>query len=216
VSYSVDLFWSFRSPYCYLALDRLLAIHRDYAVEVNVRPIYPIAIRVPDHFKKISPLYRAYHTMDSKRLAEYLGIPFRRPLPDPIVMDIETGDIADDQPYIFPLTRLGMAAAMAGEGLPFIDRVSRMIWDGSVDGWNEGDHMDTAIRAAGLDPATLREEAEDNAKTMDDMIEGNQDAHAAAGHWGVPTFAFRGEAFFGQDRIDMLLWRMKQAGLKAR
>ena len=38
----------------------------------------------------------------------------------------------------------------------------------------------------------------------------------AAGHWGVPTMVFEGEPFFGQDRIDLLVWRMKQKGLRGR
>ncbi len=44
----------------------------------------------------------------------------------------------------------------------------------------------------------------------------NQKAHADSGHWGVPTMAFNGEPFFGQDRLDLLLWRLKENGLKAR
>ena len=48
------------------------------------------------------------------------------------------------------------------------------------------------------------------------MIEGNQKALEAAGHWGVPTMAFKGEPFFGQDRIDLLVWRLKQHGLAER
>jgi 2-hydroxychromene-2-carboxylate isomerase len=36
----------------------------------------------------------------------------------------------------------------------------------------------------------------------------------APGHWGVPTMVFEGELFFGQDRFDLLLWRMKQRGLE--
>ncbi len=40
-----------------------------------------------------------------------------------------------------------------------------------------------------------------------------QNALNAAGHWGVPTLVFEGEPFFGQDRIDMALWRMKQKGV---
>ena len=48
------------------------------------------------------------------------------------------------------------------------------------------------------------------------MIKDNEEAHRKAGHWGVPTFAFNGEPFFGQDRIDALLWRLEQHGLKRR
>jgi 2-hydroxychromene-2-carboxylate isomerase len=32
----------------------------------------------------------------------------------------------------------------------------------------------------------------------------------------VPTFAFENEPFFGQDRIDMLIWRMQSKGLTRR
>ena len=38
----------------------------------------------------------------------------------------------------------------------------------------------------------------------------------AAGHWGVPTMVFQGEPFFGQDRIDLLVWRFRQHGLRER
>ena len=37
---------------------------------------------------------------------------------------------------------------------------------------------------------------------------------ALAGHWGVPLFVFDNDPFFGQDRIDALLWRLEQHGLK--
>lgn len=84
MEFSINLFWSFRSPYCYLALDRLLALRQDQGVEIKVCPIYPIAVRKPDFFKTTNPLYRPYHTLDSHRVAESLGVPFRRPIPDPI------------------------------------------------------------------------------------------------------------------------------------
>ena len=37
-----------------------------------------------------------------------------------------------------------------------------------------------------------------------------------AGHWGVPTMVFADEPFFGQDRIDLLVWRLRQHGLRPR
>ena len=30
----------------------------------------------------------------------------------------------------------------------------------------------------------------------------------------VPTMVFQGEPFFGQDKIELLLWRMQQKGLE--
>ncbi len=32
-----------------------------------------------------------------------------------------------------------------------------------------------------------------------------------AGHWGVPLFVYRGEPFYGQDRMDQLIWRVERA-----
>jgi 2-hydroxychromene-2-carboxylate isomerase len=40
---SVDLFFSFRSPYSYLALPKTLELAADYDVTVNLRPVYPLA-----------------------------------------------------------------------------------------------------------------------------------------------------------------------------
>jgi 2-hydroxychromene-2-carboxylate isomerase len=41
-----DLFWSFRSPYSYLVTPRLIELEREYDVKTNVRPVYPIAVRI--------------------------------------------------------------------------------------------------------------------------------------------------------------------------
>jgi len=49
---SVDLFFSFRSPYSYLALPKTLKLIADYDVTVNLRPVYPLAVRVPGFFKR--------------------------------------------------------------------------------------------------------------------------------------------------------------------
>ncbi len=216
MSLSFDLFWSFRSPYCYLALPRILQIHKKYDVEVNVRPVYPMAVRSPDFFKRVHPSYRRYHLMDSQRVADYLGIPYRRPIPDPIVQDLETNEIDPKQPYIYRLTRLGTAAVLAGRGLPFLEQVSRLLWDGSVEGWDRGTHLADALARAGLDLAVLDRDMTEDPGRYDALIERNQNAHARAGHWGVPTTVFEDEPFFGQDRIELLLWKMQQHGLYSR
>lgn len=213
---SFDLYWSMRSPYCYVALDRVLDIYRTYDVEVELRVVYPIAIRDPGFFARAPAHYRPYHLLDAQRVAAFHGIPYRRPMPDPIVQVLETGEIADEQPYIRRLTRLAAAAAKQGNGLAFLDHVMRLIWDGRTDGWDQGTRLADAIAEADLDADALMRDVAVHPETLEDAIEANQAAHLKAGHPGVPLFVFEDEPFFGQDRIDILLWRMQENGLQKR
>ena len=210
---SIDIFWSFRSPYSYLATGRLVDLQARYALDVQVCPVLPLAVRTPEFFKRVNPLFPRYLVRDILRLGDFYGIPIRWPRPDPVVMSPD-GSYPPEQPYIHRLTRLGVAAAERGRGLPFLDEVSKIIWDGSVDGWNERDHLAAAAGRAGLELADLDEQIEKDPQHFDESIERNQQALEAAGHWGVPTMVFEGEPFYGQDRLDLLLWRLESAGLE--
>ena len=209
----VEIFYSFRSPYCYLLTERLVAMERDFDVAATVRPVYPIAVRDAEFFRRVDPLYRPYHLKDSARLAEFLGIPYRRPVPDPIVQDLESGAIAAEQPYIRHITRMAQAATDIGAGLAYSSAVMTLLWDGATDDWHQGDHLADACRQAGVDFAALDGRATREAAGLDAEIEKNQQAQRAAGHWGVPLMVFGGEAFYGQDRFDMLCWRLSESGL---
>lgn len=213
---TADLYFSFRSPYSYLAIGRYRELCETHDVDIALRPVYPIAIRDPDILFTGSPLAGRYIFMDAARSAQMLGIPYRWPRPDPIVQNLMTREIAAEQPYIYRLTRLGQAAAKRGRGLAFADEVSKIIWSGSTDDWHEGEHMAEATARAGLDLAELDAEVVAKAEQLDSEIAANEKALAAAGHWGVPTLVFEGEPFFGQDRIEMAKWRMEQKGLNPR
>jgi 2-hydroxychromene-2-carboxylate isomerase len=212
----VDVFWSFRSPYSYLATPRLVRLVADYDVDVTVRVVLPIAVRIPGFFDTVNPLWPPYLLRDTMRIAEYEHIPYGWPRPDPIVQDFATRQVAEEQPYIHRLTRLGAAANERGRGLPFVAEVSRVIWGGDVDGWHEGSYLSDAAGRAGLDLAELDAAIAKEPARYDAVIVQNQQALEAAGHWGVPTMVFAGEPFFGQDRIDLLVWRLKQHGLRRR
>jgi len=213
---TVDLYWSFRSPYSYLATPRLVEMERQYDMRVNVRPVYPLAVRSGEFFGQVNPLWIPYLMRDTGRIAEMLGLPYRWPRPDPVVVDRETRAATPNQPYIHRLTRLGCAAAEEGIGLPFLREVSHTIWCGAVDGWNEGNHLAEATKRAGGDLAKLDAKVSADPDKYEAIIQENQKAHQTAGHWGVPTMVFEGEPFFGQDRLDVLLWRMKTRGLRER
>jgi len=211
-----DLYWSFRSPYSYLITPRLVELEAEYDVTCRVRPVYPLAVRTPEFFQGRDPLWFSYLMMDTRREAEFLGLPFRWPRPDPVYMDMATGTYPKDQPHIHRLTRLGVLAAEAGQGLAFLQEVSTAIWSGQVDNWHEGDHLAEAAQRAGLDPKALFDRVEAESERLHAVIEENQMAQRQAGHYGVPMITFNNEPFFGQDRMDQFHWRLEQQGLSPR
>ena len=213
----IDLFWSFRSPYSYLATPRLVELAAKYDLAIHVRPVLPIAVRIDGFFDRVNPLWPPYLLRDCMRIAESLGMPFNWPRPDPIVQEFPSRKVAAEQPYIYRLTRLGALAAERGRGLGFLNEISRVIFGGTL-GWHEGTHLADAAARAGCDLAEMDKTiaAPAEAARLDAVIAENQAALEKAGHWGVPTMAFNGEPFFGQDRIDLLVWRLRQNGLEER
>ena len=212
---TAELYFSFRSPYSYLAVGRYRQLAEDFAVDIALRPVYPLAIRQPDFFERNHPNWLRYTMLDMMRVAQFEGIPFGPPRPDPIAQDFATRRIADEQPYIRRITRLGQAAARRGKSLAFAHEAAQLIWGGAA-GWHEGDHLAGAAARAGLGLPDLDAEVAAEPETLDAEIAANQQALEEAGHWGVPTLVFEGEPFFGQDRIAMARWRMEQKGLVPR
>jgi 2-hydroxychromene-2-carboxylate isomerase len=208
----IDVYWSFRSPYSYLVTPDLLRLRDDYDVDVCMRIVYPIAIRNPSLvFDPSNPNKSRYIVLDSRRRAEFLGMPFQLPArPDPIVQDPATLAVAAEQPYIHRLSALGVEAQRRGRGLEYVVEVSALIF-GGTEGWDQGEHLKDAVARAGLDLGELDAAIEGGDQLEE--VERNQQALTEAGHWGVPTMVLRDEPFFGQDRIDTLRWRLDQYGL---
>ena len=139
-------------------------------------------------------------------------MPNKWPSPDPIVQDLKTLRIADEQPYIFRLSFLGVEAQRQGKGIEFAKEVASVIFSGT-ENWHEGDHIKDATRRAGLDLEHMEEKIVGGADHANE-IKANQQSLESVGQWGVPTFVFQGEPFFGQDRADTLRWRLDNQGLK--
>ncbi len=208
---AIDVYWSFRSPYSYLVTPDLVRVREDFDVDVHMRIVYPIAIRDPSMLFDPSTRHKAmYIGRDSRRRAEFLGMPFAAPRPDPIVQDMASMTIAAEQPYIHRLSALGVEAQRRGRGLELVVEVAALIF-GGTEGWDEGTLLEDAVARAGLDLSEL-DAAIEGGDHLEE-VERNQASLAAAGHWGVPTMVLREEPFFGQDRVDTLRWRLNQYGL---
>ena len=218
----VDVYWSMRSPYCYISLDRVIALQKQYNLKMNFRPVWPIAIWDPDFFKGIKYMkYRVpYQDLDTARSAFFNNMPYMYPDPDPVEQEPNFGPVKPmpEQHNIKLLTYTAAGAAEMGNGWEYLNQVSRMMWNGTVRGWDKGTHLRDAIQRAGIDADALIADVKANPEKYHAMIDKNHkmQTEVLTGHTGVPLFVFNNEPFFGQDRMDQLIWRMKQYGLTER
>ncbi len=207
----LEIYWSFRSPYSYLAIDRLCAIRAAYEVDVTFRPVRPLAMREPDFFERGRKQFVPYLMRDYPREAERLGLPYGLPNPDPIKMDMTSGKVDPQQPLMTRLMALAIAACHHERGLEFARAMAARIWTGKV--WAEDAALAEAAAEAGLELAELERWASQHGDDIAKAIEANESAQLLQ-HWGVPLMVLDGEPFFGQDRLDSLEWRLGKLGLK--
>jgi 2-hydroxychromene-2-carboxylate isomerase len=189
----IQFFFSFRSPYSYLAAPRAFALSDRFDVDVEFRGVIPMAMR-----GQSVPVAKRLHTLrDVKREADRLGMPFG-PVHDPI------GDGA------LRCLLVAEHARDAGAGREFVLGASRAIWAQAVDV-----STDSGLRAvcerAGLEWGACRAALDDSA--LRERVDANTQMLGELGHWGVPVFAFRGELFWGQDRVDYVEAALQDAGL---
>lgn len=213
-----DLYWSMRSPYCYLVLDRILALNKHYNVKMNFMPTLPIAVKTGGF--PGAPWYRwNYDMIDQHRVAKRQGIAFRRPRPEVVIQDtwppysltlnILTGE--KNQPNVYLVSRCAAAAKLQDKGEEFVDHVSHMLWEGIVDNWP--DHLAEYMNRAGMDGEAVLADVHANPAKYDAVFAEVAEAKSKTGSGGVPEMVFRGEPFFGQDMFDSFFWRLAQNGL---
>ena len=213
----IDLYFSYRSPYSYLILPRMLKLKEKYDIEINFKVVYPIAIRMPEWFEGKNFFTFFFLKMIDMRLqAKKLGIPFTSKLkPDPIRQNIMTGKISSHQPYIFDICHLGQMAQIKGVGMEFAFEVSSLIF-GGVENWNTDENLSEAAKKVGLDLNQLRESVNVHEEEIIGQIKQNQVDQLNAGHHGVPLTVIGDKHFFGQDQFDKIMETLKEKGLKER
>ena len=213
----IDLYFSYRSPYSYLILPRMLELKEKYDIDINFKIVYPIAIRMPERFEgKNIFTYFFFKMIDMRLQAKKLGIPFTTKLrPDPIRQNIMTGKISNHQPYIFDICHLGQMAQIKGVGIEFAFEISSMIF-GGVEKWNTDENLSKAAKKVGLDLKQLRESVNVHEEEIISQIKQNQVDQLNAGHHGVPLTVIGDKYFFGQDQFKKIMKTLEENGLKER
>lgn len=205
---SVLFFASVQSPYCYFALDRLARIDRELA-PVDLRLVAPGVLRLAQVFRGRPAEEQAYFLHDVARTAAFLGLPYAEARPYPVAMRSGTlYEATEEQPRVALLHRLIHRASRQGRAMAAYTRAMALIWDGATPGWDKS----AAFRALQADyDAAGAPDAAEQAEIAAWLAE-NHAALRAGGHWGVPSFLHAGEIFYGQDRIDQLIWRLGRRG----
>ena len=127
--FSVDLYFSFRSPYSYFILPRIIELRDNYDVNINFKLVYPLAIREPNFFLgKNAFTYFIPKIFDYFLQAKKLGMKFKPPKPDPIKQIILTGKISNNQPLIFDLCHFGQSMCRKNLGIEFAYEISNLIF----------------------------------------------------------------------------------------
>ncbi len=178
----LEVFFSFRSPYSYLALDRLHAAYGETpAVELVLRPVLPMVTRG----LQVPEIKKLYIARDAHREAERLGVPFGR-IYDPL------GEGVERCLRLFHVTPVRDQLRMALAAY-------RLIWAEAEDltadaGWQkllERAGLSAEVGAQALSTEGWRDRVEANRAALDEL-----------GLWGVPCFSLGGEVAWGQDRLD--------------
>lgn len=189
---TLEFFCSLRSPYTFLAVDRVRRLAQHYGATLELKFVLPMVMRgLP-----IPAAKRFYILADAKREAIRHGLPF--------------GDVAD--PVGRPTER-GLAvlhrAIELGCGETFLESFLRGAFAEGVDAGRDGGLLRLASRA-GLAPSEVRDALAN--PSWREVAERRRNELLASGLWGVPTFRVNGlPAQWGQDR----LWAVEDALIRA-
>lgn len=193
---SLEMFFSFRSPYSYLAAERAIRLARHYKISLNLRFVLPMVMRG-------LPVPRAkslYIMKDCKREATRLDLPFGR-VSDPVGQPVERG------------LSLLPAAIKADKGEDYILSFLKGVWSEGIDAGTDGG-LSKLINRAGLSWKEMKSHL--NNPQWREEANMNREAMFALGLWGVPSFKFGNISTWGQDRLWVIereiLKKIKEAG----
>lgn len=191
----IDVLWSARSPYSYLAMKPLSDLAKKYHLNLNYKIILPMVMRG----MKVSLEKRTYITKDCKRIADQNGIPF--------------GNIVDP---------LGYAVERCYSLYPFAkrhDKEEKYLWAFAESVWANGKHgyleknLKNIIESIGLSWNDAKKELD--SENWKNEVEKNKETLFKLGKWGPPTIILKNKegkeelVVWGQDRIWLIEERIK-------
>lgn len=188
-----DIHWflSFRSPYTYIAAERVRALADACGARLTLRYVLPMRMRgLP-----VPKMKSRYIVTDVAREARRLGISFGR-IADPLGEPVERGY------SLLPW------AIEQGRGYEYCLAFMRGVWSRGIDAGSDRG-LARIVADAGLDWQAGRRHL--GSGDWRAVAEANREELLGLGLWGVPSFRVGDAAVWGQDRLwaveDELLGR---------
>jgi 2-hydroxychromene-2-carboxylate isomerase len=190
----IKLYFDYKSPFAYLAAEPAFALPENYQVAVRWIP-FTLRIKGKGERSQVSEWKARYSYLDARRWANRRGgFPIRGPR-----------KVYDTAPALIG----GLFAMRAGVFREFSLQAYARFFDHRLE-LDIADEIAALLAELGAPADAYREFlAGDGPKLLDACIE---EAHADR-VFGVPLFFFRGEPFWGNDRIGLLEERLRDAGL---
>lgn len=180
----LEMFYSFRSPYSYIALARVFEIADSFGLKLIVRPVLPMVMRG----LKVPGNKLLYIVHDANREAKRLAVPFGK-------ISDAVGIASERCIAVF------YHAQAEGKEREFLSAVGEAIWSQAIDvASDEG--MQIVAERADLSWTEVQEAMANN--TWRDTVEENRRLLTENGLWGVPSFRIGELALWGQDRTWLL------------
>lgn len=195
----VEAFYDFRSPYAYFAAHRI----REglFVPPVSVEWLWrPVSIDIllnlqagrdawADYVDPLCAPKRKHLVADVRRAAEFYGAPLRPPNP----------------PRQNSIAALCVATMLEGAAHEiFRNSIFNALWQNQTD-IADPETLKACLVRAGVAPEILNLALSPVARTK--LAACTEQAYAR-GIFGVPSFVCDGEILFGNDRLEMLAWRL--------
>jgi 2-hydroxychromene-2-carboxylate isomerase len=196
---TVEYFLSPVSPYMYLGHARFVALAKAQGVTIAIKPVdlarvFPATGGLP--LAKRAPARQAYRLTELKRWGDFLDVPINvEPKYFPCPADVASKWV------------IAATEADAAKALVFIGAIGLALW---AEQRNPADPDTLAVLAekSGLDGKATGRRADEA------TVAARYDALTAEGIergvFGAPTYVYRDELFWGQDRLDFLARALAQ------
>jgi 2-hydroxychromene-2-carboxylate isomerase len=191
----VKMYSDFKSPYAFLAFDPAFALEDKYRIQLKWKP-FQLRLKGKGERSQYSEYKVKYSYMDARRWANMRGgLMLRGPL-----------KIFDTTPALIG----GLYAEAHGKLRQYGNKVFELFFKRELAA-DEADAVAAVIASVGLSEKGYRDYlAGDGAATYE---RAQQDA-VTDQVFGVPTFFFENEPFWGYDRMGLLEQRLTEASLK--